>query len=116
MDSSSRSRTVCRRRAPIFSVLSFTEQAISAMRCTASASKLRDTCSVPSSAVYCSVRDASGSVRMRSNSSIPSRSQFHPYRKPALQFRDQVRRLDRLEGPGGDEQDVVGAHHARTWW
>src|SRR5690606_35623316 len=66
--SSSRSLTVCRRRAPMFSVRSFTSQAISAMRRTPSALNATESPSVPSSSRYCSVREALGSVRMRSKS------------------------------------------------
>ena len=66
--------TVCSRRAPMFSVLSLTDQAISAMRRTPSFVNVTATPSVASSAVYCAQSDASGSDRMRSKSSTDSAS------------------------------------------
>jgi hypothetical protein len=53
----------------MFSVRSFTWKAISAMRRTPSGAKSTATPSVAISALYCAVRDASGSVRMRTKSS-----------------------------------------------
>ena len=56
----------------MFSVASFTCQAISAIRRSPSAVNESATCSAPSNAAYCSVREQSGSVRMRRKSSTPS--------------------------------------------
>ena len=39
------------------------------------------------------------------------RLELNPNRKASLQLRDQVGRLRRMEGPGGNEQDMVGADH-----
>ena len=55
---------------------------------------------------------ALGSVRMRTNSACPSALELDADRKAALQLGDQVGRLRHMERAGGDEQDVVGAHHA----
>ena len=42
----------------------------------------------------------------------PERGQLHPDRKATLKLGDEVRGLGGMEGAGGDEQDVVGAHRA----
>ena len=67
--SSSRSMTVCRRRAPIFSTEAFTSADRVASASMESSVKSSVTCSVASSATYCLIRLASGSVRMRLKSS-----------------------------------------------
>src|SRR4030067_22554 len=53
----------------MFSVRSFTSQAIPAIRSTASGVMVSKTPSVASSSVYCRVRDPCGSVRIRTKSS-----------------------------------------------
>ena len=70
--SSSFSITVERRRAPMFSVFSFTAEAISASRRTPSGVNTSSTRSVASSAWYWRVRLASVSTRMRTKSSADS--------------------------------------------
>ena len=40
------------------------------------------------------------------------RRQLHPDGQAALELGDQVRRLGQVECAGGDEQNVIGAHHA----
>ena len=66
--------TVCSRRAPMFSVVSFTSNATSASRRTPDSSNLISTPSVASSAEYCRQSEASGSVRIRTKSSTLSGS------------------------------------------
>src|SRR5882672_5774365 len=66
--------TVYRRRAPMFSVFSFTDQAISARRRIPSDKKEISTSSVASSAWYWRVRQASVAVRILSKSSTESES------------------------------------------
>src|SRR5688500_3182913 len=39
------------------------------------------------------------------------RLEFDANRKTSLQLWNEVRRLRDVEGPGGNEQDVVGFHH-----
>jgi hypothetical protein len=56
----------------MFSVRSLTSQATSARRGDASGVNSSSTPSVASSALYCSVSEALGSVRMRSKSSVVS--------------------------------------------
>ena len=53
--------------------------------------------------------------RMRTRSFSVSCLQLHADGKAALQLRDEVGRLGDVEGPGGDEEDVVGAHRARMF-
>ena len=53
----------------MFSVRSFTSQAISAIRSTASGVNVKRTPSVASSSVYCRMSEPCGSVRMRTKSS-----------------------------------------------
>ncbi len=43
---------------------------------------------------------------------LGKRFQLHPYRKAALQLGDQIGGLGDMKGPGGDEQDMIGAYHA----
>ena len=62
--------------------------------------------------MYCLTRALRGSVRMRMNSSRPSGCELDADRKTALQLGDQIRRLRHVKRAGGDEQDVIGAHHA----
>ena len=96
----------------MFSVCSFTLKANSAISRSASGSNSRRTPSVSSSAEYCLVSDDLGSVRMRRKSSTVSDLQFDANGEAALQFGDEVAGLGDVEGAGGDEQDVIGAHHA----
>jgi hypothetical protein len=49
---------------------------------------------------------------MRTKSSSVRGVELHPDREAALELGDQVRRLADVEGAGGEEEDVVGAHHA----
>ena len=51
------------------------------------------------------------SVRICSKSATDS-GELDPDRKPALQLRNQVRRLGKVERAARDEQDVVGLDHA----
>ena len=101
-----------RLQAPRADVLdrSFTSAAISAIASMASAVNSRSTPSVASSALYCLIRLASGSVRMRRKSSRVSAPELDADRQAALQLGQQVRRLGDVEGARGDEQDVVGLH------
>ena len=62
--------------------------------------------------MYCLISALFGSVRMRTNSALPERLELHADREAALELRNQIRRLGYVERAGGDEQDVVGAHHA----
>src|SRR3989338_5864980 len=66
------SSTVCKRRAPIFSADSFTCVAISAMRLMPSSVNCNVNPSVLIKAMYCSVNDAFGSVKIRTNSAVLS--------------------------------------------
>ena len=43
---------------------------------------------------------------------LAERLELDADRKAALQLGDQIRRLRHVERAGGDEQDVIGAHHA----
>ncbi|CFO07451.1 Uncharacterised protein [Bordetella pertussis] len=72
--SSSFSITVYRRRAPMFSVRSLTENASSASRRMPSSVNSSFTSSVPSRAVYCLISEASVSDRMLTKSSALSES------------------------------------------
>ena len=49
---------------------------------------------------------------MRTNSSLPSALELDADRKAPLQLGNQIGRLRHVERAGGDEQDVIGAHHA----
>ncbi len=69
ISSSSRSIMVCRRRAPIFSALSFTSNADFAICVTPSSVNSMARPSVFINALYCTVNAASGSVNIRSKSS-----------------------------------------------
>jgi hypothetical protein len=69
ISSSTRSITVCKRRAPMFSTEPLTLTAMSAMASIASSANSSLTPSVCISAIYCLISEASGSVRMRRKSS-----------------------------------------------
>ena len=112
ISSSTRSITVCSRRAPMFSMLPFTATAMSAMASIASGVKSSVTPSVASSATYCLISEASGSVRMRRKSSRVSARSSTRIGKPALQLGQQVRRFRQVERARRDEQDVIGLHRA----
>jgi hypothetical protein len=60
--------------------------------------------------MYCLIRLASVSVRMRRKSSFGQRLQLDADRQAALQLGQQVRRLGDMERARGDEQDMVGLH------
>jgi len=62
------------RRAPMFSLVSLTVVANSAIVSMPSSVKLSWSPSVPRSAMYCLVKAPRGSVRMRTSSSFPSAS------------------------------------------
>ena len=49
---------------------------------------------------------------MRTKSSLRQIGQLDADRKPALQLGHQIARLGPMEGPGGDEQHVIGLHVA----
>ena len=85
------------------------KRAISRM---ASSVKTRSTPSVARRARYWAIRAFLGSVRMRTRSASVSGRQLDPDGKAPLQLRDEVAGLAHVEGAGGDEQDVVGAHRA----
>ena len=76
----------------------------------ASSVKSSVTPSVAISATYCLMRLASGSVRMRRKSSRVSALQLDADRQPALQLRQEVRRLGDVERARRDEEHVVGLH------
>src|ERR1700683_1323773 len=69
ISSSTRSITVCNRRAPIFSTLELTATATSATASIESSENSNVTPSVASSATYCLISEASGSVRIRRRAS-----------------------------------------------
>ena len=112
ISSSSFSITVCSRRAPMFSVRSLTSTAKSAIAPIASAVNVE--------------RHALGDEQRRvlldqralrlgqdADELVPAeRLELDADREAALQLGDQVRRLGDVEGAGGDEQDVIGPHHA----
>ena len=60
------------------------------------------------SAWYWTISEARGSRRIRAKSSRVRSLQLDADREPALQLGHQVGRLGPVEGPGGDEEDVVG--------
>jgi hypothetical protein len=72
----------------------------------------RVTPSVASSAVYCVVSEASGSVRMRTKSSAVSASSSTRIGKRPCSSGIRSDGLAHVERARGDEQDVVGLHHA----
>src|SRR6185437_12187953 len=72
ISSSTRSMIVCRRRAPMFSVPSFTRKAKCAISSSESLVNSSFTPSVSINAVYCFTSDDLGSVRMRMKSSMVS--------------------------------------------
>ena len=111
--SSSRSITVCSRRAPMFSVRSFTARR-DARDLARSRRRVKTsfTPSVASSAGTGGSARSRGSVRMRTKSASVSGVELDADREAALELGDQVRRLRDVERAGGDEQDVVRAHRA----
>ncbi len=93
--SSSRSITVCRRRAPIFSVRSFTSKATSASRMHARVSKFQgQTFRRHERRILPAIADASGSVRMRTEVAHDQRFQLDSDRQAALQFGIRSEGLD----------------------
>src|SRR6185437_8576861 len=101
MSSSSRSITVCSRRAPMFSVRSLTWNATSASRSIPESVNSSPTPSVPSRATYCLVNALCGSRRIRLKSSTLSADSS-----------TRIGRLGQRERAGGDEQHVVGLDRA----
>src|ERR1700674_3402272 len=93
---------VCKRRAPIFSVPSFTRKAKRATSSSASGVNSSFTPSVSSNAMYCRVSEVFHGERL----------QFHSNREAALQFGNQIARLRYVERASRHEQDVIGADHA----
>ena len=113
MSSTTRSRIVCSRRAPMFCVGAVhlegdVGQRLDAVRREFELSRP----SVASSSAYCLVSECFGSVRMRRKSASVQVGQLDADREAALQFRHQVRRLGQVKRPGRDEQDVIGPHRA----
>ena len=112
ISSSTRSSTVCRRRAPMFSTVEFTSTAASAIASMASGLKSSVTPSVASSATYCLMRLAWGSVRMRLRSSrVRALSSTRIGRRPC----SSGSRSDGFETwkrARGDEENVVRFHRA----
>ena len=66
--------------------------------------------SVAISALYCVVSEASGSVRMRTKSSTFSESSSTRIGRRPCSSGIRSEGFDRLNAPGGDEQDVIGLH------
>jgi len=81
------------------------------MASTASSVKDSSSCSVDSNATVCFISEFSGSVRMRTKSSLV-RSRVPRGWEAALEFGHEVAGLGGMERAGGDEQDVVGADRA----
>ena len=109
---STRSITVCSRRAPIFSTVELTATATSA-----SASMALSVISSVTPSV-CHQRDIlldQRGLRLGQDAAhvvAGQRFQFDPDRQPALQFRQQIQRFCDVERAGGDEQDMVGLDRA----
>ena len=103
---------VCSRRAPIFSVPSFTRKAKRAISSRASRRELQlDALSLQQRRVLLGQRR----LRLRQNADEifhGERLQLHADGKASLQLRNQVARLRNVERARRDKQDVVGAHHA----
>ena len=97
----------------MFSVRSFTCQAVSAMRLTASGLNSTRTLSVARSASYCLVRQASV-LCVQDLLEVGNRQgvELDPDGETALQFGNQVGGLGEVERPAADEQDVIGLDHA----
>ena len=111
MMSSTRSMMVCNRRAPMFSVFSFTRPRI-ARSLPMPPGEFQLQPSVSSSAVYCFTSDDFGSVRILHEILDRERLQLDTNREAALQLGNQIARLRNVERARGDEQNVVGPHHA----
>ena len=96
----------------MFSVPSFTCQASSAIRDRPSS--VKEICS----AFGCQqglILLGEGCVRLREDAFEIFRSEgaeLHPNGQPALQLRNQIRGLGQMKGAGGDEENVIGLHHA----
>ena len=104
--------TVCRRRAPMFSVRSLTRVANSAIAATPSSVNVSST---PSVAISADVLLDQRVLRLGQDADevvLAERLELDADREAALQLGDQVGRLRHVERAGGDEQDVIGAHHA----
>ena len=110
--SRTRSITVCRRRAPIFSTEELTCTAIRATALIASGVNESSTPSVRRSASYWLTRLASGLGEDAAEIVLVQGRELDPYRQPALQFGQQIRGFRRMEGARGDEQNVIGLHRA----
>ena len=111
ISSSTVSRIVWRRRAPMFSRFRFTSAAARAISPRPSSAKTSSMPSAARSAADCFGSACSGSVRMRRKSSVGERVERDPDRKAALQLGDHVGRLRDVEGARRDEKDVVRPHH-----
>ena len=113
ISSSTRSITVCSRRAPMFSTVRVDlrrDVGDRVDRVVGEVERRRPRSAI--SATYCLIRLASGSVRMRRKSSSVSDFELDADRQAALQFGQQVGRLGDVERARGDEQDMVGLHRA----
>ena len=115
MSSSSFSITVYRRRAPMFSVRSFTCAGDLGQPADAGVGEfeLHALGGEQRLVLACQARVGLGQDALE----VVHRQarQLDADRQPALQFRDQVRGLGQVEGAAGDEQDVVGAGSCRIW-
>ncbi len=106
--SSTRSRTVCSRRAPIFSIAALISAAMLAIAAMpSSVNSRRDAFGRQQRHI---LLDETGLRLGQDAAEIVSaqRLELDPDRQPPLQFRQQVGRLGEMEGARGDEQDVVG--------
>ena len=110
--STTRSRIVCSRRAPMFCVVRLTSKAMSASASMPSGVNFR---------VHAfgfkqfGVLLGQGVLRLGQDAQeilVLQIGQLDADREAALQFRHQVGRLRQVERPGGDEQDVIGPHRA----
>ena len=110
--SSSRSNTVCSRRAPIFSLVSLTRIAKVAICSIAVGTKIeRDAFGRKQRFVLLD----QGILRLgqdRLEILCGQRIELHANREAPLQFRNQVRRLADVECTRSDEQHVIGFHRA----
>ena len=110
ISSKTRSKTVCSRRAPMFSValVDVHREGRAADRWRSSGRKSSVTPSAASSALYCST---SAFLRLGEDGLEVfggQRIQLDANRKAALQFGNQVGRLAHVKRAGRDEQHVVG--------
>ena len=62
--------------------------------------------------MYCLIKRAARLGQDAHELGLAERLELDADRKAALQFGDQVRRLRHVKRAGGDEQDVIGPHHA----